>query len=257
MLLQLRKKLVRPFSVSLFISLAAFGLVYYWFATIADTTLAGELSAEDGAFEMFGALCFLGVSLQQLRLFFASDLPKKQRLVPFFHRNVFMLGLAVMFFFAFGEEISWGQRIFGWQTPDAILETNQQQETNIHNLVFFHGESLLNMSRMFSLFWFGYCVVLPILSCISERVSGICNRISLPVPPVWIAGLFVGCYGAFRIYVGLMGTETLGNANEIKESFLALCFLILSAARTAPERHSRVERVPLDLRPQSARSVSQ
>lgn len=254
---QLRKKLILPLSVSLFVSLAGFGLVFYWFAGIADTTLAEDLSSEDGFFEILGALGFLCVSLLQLRLFFASDLPKERRLIPFFHRNVFVLGLAVVFFFAFGEEISWGQRVFGWQTPESLLETNQQQETNIHNLVFFHGDSILNMSRMFNLFWLGYCVVLPILCCISKGVNGISDRVSLPVPPVWIAGLFIGCYCAFRIYVGFVGTDTLGTANELKESFLALCFLILSATQTVPERHPRVERVRLDLRTAQAKSVSQ
>ncbi|MDX1485252.1 MAG: hypothetical protein R3229_12310 [Alphaproteobacteria bacterium] len=34
-----------------------------------------------------------------------------------------------------GEEISWGQHFFGWDTPDWIRERNIQRETNLHNLV--------------------------------------------------------------------------------------------------------------------------
>lgn len=34
-----------------------------------------------------------------------------------------------------GEEISWGQRIFGWSTPEGWEKVNLQQETNLHNLV--------------------------------------------------------------------------------------------------------------------------
>lgn len=46
-----------------------------------------------------------------------------------------LLGLgAFTFFFAAGEEISWGQRILGIQTPEAWAEINRQQETNLHNL---------------------------------------------------------------------------------------------------------------------------
>jgi hypothetical protein len=37
------------------------------------------------------------------------------------------------FFFA-GEEISWGQWFFHWETPDKIKELNDQGETNLHNL---------------------------------------------------------------------------------------------------------------------------
>ncbi len=33
-----------------------------------------------------------------------------------------------------GEEISWGQRVFGWGTPEALDALNHQGETNIHNI---------------------------------------------------------------------------------------------------------------------------
>jgi hypothetical protein len=39
--------------------------------------------------------------------------------------------------FVIGEEISWGQRIFSWQTPLALEEMNRQGETNLHNLFAF------------------------------------------------------------------------------------------------------------------------
>lgn len=43
--------------------------------------------------------------------------------------------LAFLFFFAGGEEISWGQRIFGIQSSEFFLEHNKQAETNLHNLI--------------------------------------------------------------------------------------------------------------------------
>ena len=33
-----------------------------------------------------------------------------------------------------GEEISWGQHIFYWDTPEYWAEMNDQQETNLHNM---------------------------------------------------------------------------------------------------------------------------
>lgn len=33
-----------------------------------------------------------------------------------------------------GEECSWGQWYFGWQTPEALAAVNRQRETNIHNI---------------------------------------------------------------------------------------------------------------------------
>jgi len=40
---------------------------------------------------------------------------------------------AACIYFA-GEEISWGQQLFGWQSPEIMQEINDQQETNIHNI---------------------------------------------------------------------------------------------------------------------------
>lgn len=36
--------------------------------------------------------------------------------------------------FIVGEEISWGQRLFGWGTPEPLQEVNRQGETNLHNI---------------------------------------------------------------------------------------------------------------------------
>lgn len=84
-----------------------------------------------------------------------------QRLCPFLERNVFVPGLAGLFFFAFGEEIRWGQRIIGWEAPEALRTANRRQPLTIWRS-FKGGESLLHRSRWFELFWPGYCVVLPL-----------------------------------------------------------------------------------------------
>lgn len=39
-------------------------------------------------------------------------------------------------FFMLGEELSWGQRIFGWETSEKLAAINKQEETNLHNI---HG----------------------------------------------------------------------------------------------------------------------
>ena len=49
----------------------------------------------------------------------------------------FTLGWLVVYalgcIYFLGEEISWGQHLFNWSTPDAWLAVNDQQETNFHN----------------------------------------------------------------------------------------------------------------------------
>lgn len=47
-------------------------------------------------------------------------------------RRWMLLWLAAAFYFL-GEEISWGQWWFQWNTPEAWAELNRQQETNLHN----------------------------------------------------------------------------------------------------------------------------
>ena len=48
-----------------------------------------------------------------------------------------MLCLAsLVLLFGVGEEISWGQRLLGFATPESIAKHNSQGETNLHNLQF-------------------------------------------------------------------------------------------------------------------------
>ena len=48
--------------------------------------------------------------------------------------GVFYVLFALGMFFIGMEEISWGQQIFGWRTPDDWGEVNAQKETTLHNL---------------------------------------------------------------------------------------------------------------------------
>jgi hypothetical protein len=43
--------------------------------------------------------------------------------------------LGLFFFFGAGEEISWGQRLFGIESSEFFQENNAQGEMNLHNLV--------------------------------------------------------------------------------------------------------------------------
>lgn len=45
---------------------------------------------------------------------------------------ILMWTLASVYFA--GEEVSWGQHLFGWQTPEVFQVLNRQQETNLHNI---------------------------------------------------------------------------------------------------------------------------
>lgn len=55
-----------------------------------------------------------------------------QRLPNFFSRFWILLVTLGALYMA-GEEISWGQWIFMWDTPEVFMEINDQHETNLHN----------------------------------------------------------------------------------------------------------------------------
>ena len=48
-------------------------------------------------------------------------------------RWLYIVG-ALAFVFAAGEEISWGQRVFGFEIPDYLRDVNFQNEFNVHNI---------------------------------------------------------------------------------------------------------------------------
>jgi hypothetical protein len=59
---------------------------------------------------------------------------KQQHVLPGIGLRLWIAGLTVGCFYFAGEELSWGQHLIGWQTPEAIASINDQQETNLHNM---------------------------------------------------------------------------------------------------------------------------
>jgi hypothetical protein len=83
---------------------------------------------EDGLAEYLTAFCFLLASIFFLLSWRAADF-LGNRLLSFG-----FLAAGVLLFLAFGEEISWGQRILDIQTPAGMAEANRQGEITLHNL---------------------------------------------------------------------------------------------------------------------------
>jgi hypothetical protein len=57
---------------------------------------------------------------------------RKQLPAPWLHVWLMLTTVACIYFA--GEEISWGQSLFHWQTPEVINQINDQHETNLHNM---------------------------------------------------------------------------------------------------------------------------
>jgi hypothetical protein len=85
---------------------------------------------EDDLFENATAICLIAAGL--LLLAAAARLARAGLALGIVAAACFAIVGAASIFLGL-EEISYGQRIFGWETPPAIREGNLQAETNIHN----------------------------------------------------------------------------------------------------------------------------
>lgn len=92
------------------------------------TDFYNYMVAEDGPFENLTAIVLLAISV----LFLVRFIKTRKT------HNVYWVILNVLIimgtFFGFGEEISWGQRIFSIEAGDFFTQNNLQNETNLHNL---------------------------------------------------------------------------------------------------------------------------
>ena len=142
--------------------------------------------------------------------------------------TLFVLGC---FYFA-GEEVSWGQRVFRWSTPDAWAAINKQEETNIHNVsaVFDSKPRLL-----FSLGVLVGAVIYPLSASARRALDRVAPRGVWPpivCTPAAIAGLGAGLPERVARFV----TEAppallvLPEPGEVKELYLAVVLAFYAAS---------------------------
>jgi hypothetical protein len=75
---------------------------------------------------------------QFVSIFLASLLGFRMLRLPAVRANgwlgIWILCATVGSAYVAGEEISWGQHLFGWSTPEMVGRVNEQNETNLHNI---------------------------------------------------------------------------------------------------------------------------
>jgi hypothetical protein len=164
------------------VALAAFCVLCY-LALLLDDSTTTWLIREEHPIEGAGALGLLAAAIACVVLWrrVAGD-PRWPWL-----RRLSLLVLAALFAFGFGEEISWGQRIFGIGTPEALETANRQEELNVHNLEALGGA--FDPDRLFQLFWLVLGVIVP-LAALWRPAHRLLQR-AVPVLPLALAPLFV------------------------------------------------------------------
>ena len=103
--------------------------------------------SEDGPLEWIQFFQYLFASIISFFIFFKSRKKKSIEILIW-------LVLALACFIVAGEEISWSERLTGFNL-NSISEINVQGETNLHNLPFFH-HNLLDPSFTISSLFFGW-----------------------------------------------------------------------------------------------------
>lgn len=225
----------------------------YLMLFVTSPEVERSLTAEDHLYENQQAVCDLLASALFL-VTFLKDHSGNDFHILRTRKNVFFLLLAVVFFFGFGEEISWGQRIFGWRTPASLAQINVQGETNIHNIEVFAAEdaqgnrksfwaAMLDINRVFSMFWFSYCFVIPVLDKFLVRFSRWIRRLNLPIVPLWMGVLFPLNYLVEKIIQRFFTNSLWTTQTEVKETvfaflFFALSLWFLTELRERPERNA-------------------
>lgn len=138
----------------------------------------------------------------------------------------FLYGALVLaMIFIVGEEISWGQRIIGFGTPESLAEANRQGEVNFHNLT---GVQTAFSWAMFVVGAYG--TLAPVWAIRRWGEYGAWPRITRALVPHWVLIPYFLLMFVWRFYRNLfepieslyVGISEFGETTEL---VLALAFL--------------------------------
>ena len=210
-------------------------LFFIWgFTTLSfGEKWAVALYPEDHFFENLGALSLFIASVLSFYIFVRAWTTRKITGIHWIKLLVY-LGLAGLYFFGGGEEISWGQRIFNIGEPTELAKENVQGELNIHNLAIFENSTLLKADNVFTVFWISFAVLLPAVSFAWKRFKQFAEQLT-PIVHWIIGSLFVLNYIMAKIAKMLFASsytfKTISfvqAVQEIKESNYEFLFVFLS-----------------------------
>ncbi len=180
---------------------------------------------EDGPVEAATAFAFAGAAWLFARRSFA---PRPEGSGPLW-RPLLRLGAATMVLFV-GEEISWGQRLLGFASPEPLRALNAQSEVNFHNL---HGIQQLKYSLL---------VATLVLLIATAAVAPLCPplarlawRRGVPLLPLAAAPFLLVALAFVRRLADWLPLAHRNDAQELGELFFALgLFAFAGACGQAP-----------------------
>jgi hypothetical protein len=212
------------------------GSALAWLAPEAFTGWIGE----DGPVETLTALT-LGASA-----LFAGSLALGYRALDRVKARTWLL-LACALLFGALEEISWGQRIFGWESPEWFQLHNAQAETNLHNLRF-HGIKLNKwvFGKGLALVLVLYVGILPLLYPRVARVRARIDALALPLARGRLVLAYLGALALVRVPLSLLADSRAMEMGEMVGAavfFSLLCDPLNPGSIAAPEALPRQSEV--------------
>ena len=180
---------------------------------------------EDGPVEYLTALLLFFSSLVCFYRVFQYRKIKK----PLWILTWTVLGL--LFFFAAGEEISWGQRILGIQSSEFFLQHNKQGETNLHNLTV-KGKNLniIIFSRLMFVVLFIYFALSRLMVWKISVIRNLVNRFKVPLPGIQHIVIML----AATLFILLIHIAKESELHELSFGFIFL-MIFLNPARIGNE----------------------
>jgi len=196
------------------------GAIHY---ILQEEDIYDSLQIEDGIVEYLTVLFFFGAGI----IFLYAMLAKKSRVRELFKDyRLLLVILGILCIYAALEEISFGQRIVGWESPEYFEESSTQEETDTHNI---RGLEFIFAIAAFLLVLYGVVVPFGLRYCPGrfEWFREIL-KIKIPYPPLQAALFFaIGVLFIIMDVVSeLMGNQVVGN--EYQEFFFGYAFLLFA-----------------------------
>lgn len=181
---------------------------------------------EYGVFEWLQAICYFiafYVGFKSSRILNLNNSLEQGEFKRINIEKYLMIIFSLAMFIIAMEEISWGQHIFKWNTPAAIKEINLQDETNIHNLIFIHGNAYHHKAF----------ILIGLYGALSHFVSIYFNNNlfqNLIIVDKKLSYYFLptALFYAYFDWINPFGFFVIQNHQELFETLLAMGFLLLA-----------------------------
>jgi hypothetical protein len=142
--------------------------------------------------------------------------------------HILTILLGLFFLFIALEEISWGQRIFNFSTPELLGTHNIQDEFNLHNISLFDkGQAFINQHTALNGFVFFTGILFPLLYFFVPLIRKYFNKINFPIVPISVTPIFV---------LSIIHGQTLAkyfqhwSHPEVKELMISIGYLLFSVS---------------------------